>query len=95
MFRRNARADKGIRGWVCIINLGADATFAWRHGGQSALVHRERLVSGDAILFNGEIIEHAIEQIHLDVPPPPFWCETMEALQGGSRFLRVGLQMRA
>lgn len=82
----------GIRGWVCILNLGADATLVWRHGGQGARVQRARLASGDAILFNGAILEHAIEQVHAAETCPPFWREVM-----GSEcaHVRVGLQMRA
>ena len=77
-------------GWVCIINLGADVTVAWRHGGQGAMVHRARLASGDVIFFNGEILEHAIEQVHEGTCPPFFL-----AAMGESPHVRVGLQMRA
>ena len=87
----------GLKGWVCIINLGAGATFAWRHGGQGAMVHRAQLSSGDALIFNGEILEHAIEEIHDESTCPPYWRDVMDqaALGGGANFLRVGLQMRA
>ena len=77
-------------GWVCIINLGADVTVAWRHGGQGAMVHRARLASGDVIFFNGEILEHAIEQVHEGTCPPFFL-----AAMGESPHVLVGLQMRA
>lgn len=95
----------GIRGWVCLVNLGADATLAWRHGGQGAMIRRARLTSGDAIFFNGGILEHAVEEIHHGTCPD--WWHEAEVVtrvlgqaqgQGGAvshDFLRVGLQMRA
>lgn len=79
--------DEGIQGWVINVNLGADATFAWRHAGAT---HRAKLASGDALLFQGHILEHAIEQID-ESSCPPFWREAMSR----SNFARVGLQMRA
>ena len=91
--------DLGIRAWVVNINLGADATFAWRHGGRT---HRARLESGDAILFNGgqEGLEHAVEEVH-ESRCPNFWRAAMcsdkapLALHGIPPFIRVGLQCRA
>jgi len=79
--------DLGIRGWVCLVNLGADATFAWRHQGGTL---RQQLVSGDALFINGHVLEHCVEQIHADTCPH-FWKQAM----GGTKFVRVGLQMRA
>lgn len=81
----------GLSGWVMIINLGSDATLAWRHGGQGAMVHRAQLTSGDAIFFNGEVLEHCVESVHDDSTCPAFFREAM----AGSPFRRVGLQMRA
>ena len=78
--------DQNLRGWVCMVNMGADATFAWRHDGRT---HRLRLASGDGLLFNGCVLEHAVEQIH-DGTCPAFWLDAMR----GSGFVRVGLQMR-
>mmetsp|Transcript_27028 Transcript_27028/g.54381 ORF Transcript_27028/g.54381 Transcript_27028/m.54381 type:complete len:233 (-) Transcript_27028:148-846(-) len=79
--------DVEIRGWVCIINLGADATFAWRHQGAT---HRVQLRSGDAIFINGHVLEHCVEQIHPSTCPA-FWRDAMSSTE----FVRVGLQMRA
>ena len=76
------------------VNLGADATFAWRHAGAT---HRAKLASGDALIFQGHILEHAIEGID-EGSCPPFWREAMSRTWGAfgrTNFARVGLQMRA
>ena len=81
----------GLKGWVCIINLGASTVFAWRHGGHGAMVHRTTLASGDALIFNGEVLEHAIEEVHDEGTCPSFW---RELIGGGQKVVRIGLQMR-
>ena len=53
-------------------------------------MHRARLASGDVIFFNGEILEHAIEEVHEGTCPPFFF-----AAMGETPYVRVGLQMRA
>jgi hypothetical protein len=75
--------DCGLKAWVCNINLGADATFAWRHQGKT---HRVRLTSGDAIFFNGgqEGLEHAVEEVH-ETACPAFWAEAWRSAQRVSR----------
>jgi hypothetical protein len=86
--------DTGISGWVCLINLGADATFVWRRtAGDAAGVQRARLRSGDAILFNGHVLQHAVEAIHEETCPQ-FWRNARMKLPDGSDLMRVGLQMR-
>jgi hypothetical protein len=78
--------DPDIHGWVCLVNLGANTTFSWR---DTSGTHRVLLSSGDALLFNGHVIEHAVEEVH-ESTCPSFWREAM----GDTPFVRVGLQMR-
>lgn len=53
------------------------------------MIHRAQLASGDALFFNGEILEHAVEQVH-ESSCPAFFREIMS----GTNIVRVGLQMR-
>jgi hypothetical protein len=90
-----ASAASDTAGWVVNVNLGADATFAWRHGGTT---HRAVLSSGDAIVFQGHLVEHALEGVD-GRTSPPFWREVLAQCGGfpgaaGQDFLRVGVQVR-
>ena len=72
---------------VVNINLGADTTFAWRHGGHT---HRALIKSGDAIIFNGHQLEHAVEEIRRGQLPG-----VVARGDGRDCILQSGLQMRA
>jgi hypothetical protein len=50
-------------------------------------VHTVRLDSGDAIMFNGTILFHAVTNVHGPETRPAWWDD--------ARYVRLGLQMRA
>ena len=81
--------DSGLNAWVCNINLGAEATFAWRHQGKT---HRVKLASGDALFFNGgqDGLEHAIEEVH-EESCPAFWVEAWRSAEQVSRSAGPGI----
>lgn len=86
-------------GWVMIINLGATARFAFYHPHAPDRLVRCSLESGDALLFNGEVLFHGIENIEGEDTLPGWWREVATEL-GTERSIdlsactRIGLQMR-
>ena len=92
-WHHDVREREGLNGWVIIINLGADATLAWMDQGWE---HEARLRSGDAILFHGHVLKHAIKEVHAGTCPAFFRRAMAEpSTHGDPNLVRVGLQMRA
>ena len=81
-------------GWVFLINLGATARFAFYHPLCPERVVRCKLKSGDALLFNGEVLLHAVEAIETESCSQQWWQEMATELGFGADVCRIGLQMR-
>lgn len=118
--------DPPTNPWVIVVSLGADIDFVYHLGtaagaggyssdGRSARaggvkVHEVRIRSGDAVMFNGLKLAHAVARVGANVPP--WWAEVTALAQtaaasgtrrfgqrgergrGDANFTRIGLQMR-
>jgi len=87
--------DGAGTGWVMIISIGADIDFEYHRQGayrplpDPSTVHTIHVKSGDAVMFNGEVLYHAIKKVHGNTPD--WWSGIVGPLK---HFTRVGLQMR-
>jgi hypothetical protein len=76
-------------GWVLVISIGADIDFQYylKNSNKPCDI---RIKSGEAVMFNGEILHHGIKKVHENTPY--WWDETIKNVE--HPFTRIGLQMR-
>lgn len=79
-------------GWVMVLSLGADIKFAYSLKQPRDLAYPEVMTvtvrSGDAALFNGGVLYHAVTKVYDNTPH--WWKQCVPA----NDWVRVGLQMR-
>lgn len=76
-------------GWVLVISIGADIDFQY-YLKNSDNPYNIQIKSGEAVMFNGEVLYHGIKKVYENTPE--WWNEVTKNIE--YPFTRIGLQMR-